>query len=134
MIPEFVNKWEENKYRLESYFRNHKQSNYASYRSIFEKIFQLCFNTEDEEWSLAGITKVDNGSYQGTIIFIIPKATYQPDVSDYVMTYVEYGSCSGCDTLEAICMYGYDEKPSESQIKEYMTLSLHLVQRLRRLI
>jgi len=41
-----------------------------------------------------------------------------------------YGSCSGCDTLQAISDYD-DGRPSELQLKEYMALALHLVQKMR---
>lgn len=39
---------------------------------------------------------------------------------------------SGCDTLMAISGYS-DELPNEEQVKDYMTLALHLVQKLKRL-
>jgi hypothetical protein len=53
------------------------------------------------------MTVIDDGDYQGTQIFIIPTDTYQPSVKDYVMTDTYYGSCSGCDTLQAISGYDY---------------------------
>ena len=74
------------------------------------------------------MTIIDDGDYQGTQIFIIPLNTYQPNVKDYVYTNTYYGSCSGCDTLQAISYYDR-ELPSETQIKEYMQLALHLLQK-----
>ncbi len=76
------------------------------------------------------MTVIDNGDYQGTLIYIIPRDTYQPDVEDYLVTNNYYGSCSGCDTLQAITEYS--SKPlSNGQIEDLMTLALHLVQRLK---
>lgn len=75
------------------------------------------------------MTVIDNGDYQGTQIFLIPMETYQPSVEDYVYTNTYYGSCSGCDTLQAIQSYDYNELPNEEQIKDYMTLALHLLQK-----
>ncbi len=75
------------------------------------------------------MTVIDNGDYQGTQIFIVPLNTYQPRAEDYVYTNTYYGSCSGCDTLLAILDYDTDKKPSENQIKDYMTLALHLLQK-----
>ena len=42
------------------------------------------------------------------------------------MTYVDYGSCSGCDTLQSIQSFSGD-KPTDSQLKDYMTLCKDLV-------
>ena len=74
------------------------------------------------------MTVLDHGSYQGTQVFILPRDTYQPNVAEYVYTYVEYGSCSVCDTLQGISGYE-DELPCEEQIVDYMILALHLLQR-----
>ena len=45
---------------------------------------------------------------------------------------VGYGSCSGCDTLEGIRHYN-DDKPTEEQVRDYMTLALHIVQGMKRM-
>ena len=75
------------------------------------------------------MTVIDNGDYQGTQIFIIPINTYQPGVDEYVYTHTYYGSCSGCDTLQAIQSWDGDELPNEEQVKDYMELALHLLQK-----
>jgi len=51
---------------------------------------------------------------------------------DLRANFVSYGSCSGCDTLEAIRDYSGDT-PTEKQLDEYMTLALHVVQGLRQI-
>lgn len=71
---------------------------------------------------------IDDGDYQGTLLFVIGAKGYQP--SEYWFVKVYYGSCSGCDTLEAI--RGYNNRlPSEEQVKGYMTLALHIIQGLK---
>jgi hypothetical protein len=133
MIQEIVIQWEENKVKLEEYFRTTKQEEYSkSYKQILTKVFELCIQKADEYsgFDVSKMTVIDDGDYQGTEIFIIPKDTYQPSVGDYVITNTDYGSCSGCDTLQRICSYE-DDIPTEDQVKEYMTLSLHLVQKLK---
>lgn len=65
---------------------------------------------------------------QGALVYVIGATGYQPDKYWYVK--VGYGSCSGCDTLEAIREY-QDGKPTERQVNKYMTLALHIVQGLR---
>jgi len=134
MITKLVKQWEENKHKLEEYFKTTKQDEYDSYETIVKKVFEICLPeaTDYSGWNLDKMTVIDDGDYQGTQIFIIPTDTYQPSLEDYVMTDTYYGSCSGCDTLQAISGYDYD-LPTEEQVKEYMTLALHLVQKLKRL-
>ena len=134
MITELVKQWEENKHKLEEYFKTTKQDEYDSYENIVKKVFELCIpeTTTYGGWALDKMTVIDDGNYQGAQIFIIPADIYEPSVEDYVMTYTYYGSCSGCDTLQAISNYDYD-LPTDEQVKEYMTLALHLVQKLKRL-
>lgn len=136
MEKEFIKQWEENKYKLEEYFKTTKQEEYSSsYEQIVRKVFELCLLKADDYrgFDLSKMTVIDDGDYQGTQIFIIPVDTYQPSVSDYVMTHNYYGSCSGCDTLMSIHDYR-DGLPSDEQVKEYMSLSLHLIQKLKWLV
>lgn len=133
MIQELILQWEENKHKLEEYFRTTKQGEYHTYEQIVRKIFELCLTKADDRgngFDISKMTVIDDGDYQGTKIFIIPKDTYQPIASEYVVTNTYYGSCSGCDTLQSISDYDYD-LPTEGQVKEYMTLALHLVQKLK---
>lgn len=132
MIKSFINSWEKNKSNLEEYIRTHKQVEYDSYRILVKLIFDLVINPDvdtyrDDIFDTDKIDVLDHGDYQGTLIFILHRDTYQPLVDDYIYTYVYYGSCSGCDTLQAIHHYDEDE-PDENQVEDYMTLCLHLVQ------
>jgi len=76
------------------------------------------------------ITVIDHGNYQGTLLFIVGAKGYQP--STYWAIYVSYGSCTGCDTFEAIKGYD-DEAPTEEQVRDYWTLMLHMVQAMCRI-
>lgn len=132
MEKQIVKQWDANKDKLAEYFRNTPQREYCgSYLEILKKVFELVLI--DKEYMLDKITVVDDGDYQGTQIFLIPENTYQPSESEYYITSVSYGSCSGCDTLQAINGYSDDEKPDENKVQEYMTLSLHLIQRMKTL-
>ena len=135
MIQEIIKKWEENKYKLEEYFSTTKQEEFASYETIIQKIFELVINSDEDSYERFNINKmtvIDDGDYQGTQIFIIPKDTYQPNIDDYLITHTYYGSCSGCDVLEGIRNYS-SGLPTEQQVKEYMILALHLVQKMKRI-
>jgi hypothetical protein len=71
------------------------------------------------------IHEIDDGDFQGTLVFVIAAGGYQPNEYWYVKVY--YGSCSGCDTLEGIRCYS-DDPPTKKQLDAYMTLALHIVQ------
>jgi hypothetical protein len=70
---------------------------------------------------------IDHGNYQGTLIFIVGETGYQP--SRYWYCGVYYGSCSGCDTFEAVRGYrDYDQPAPPREIEGYLTLALHMLQ------
>ncbi len=135
MDLDIIKLWEENKSRLREYFSTTKQSEYDDYKIILRKIVELVLNNNNSgylEYDAENISVIDNGDYQGTLVFLIPRDTYQPSEDDYLVTYVSYGSCSGCDILQSI--HSYDcGLPDEDQIKDYMTLCLHLIQKMKSL-
>ncbi len=136
MIQEFVSAWGKRKTDLENYFRKTPQGQYDSYETLVKLIFQFVINAEIAEkcgmteYDINRLHVIDDGNYQGTLLFIIPKDMYQPSADDYVITTVSYGSCSGCDTLLSISRYE-EGIPNEQQVKDYMTLCLHLLQRMK---
>lgn len=79
------------------------------------------------------IHTINDGDYQGTLVFVIGEYGYQPYT--YWVTKVSYGSCSGCDTLEAIYSDGSrweeDAKLTPSQVEDLYTLTLHMIQQLK---
>lgn len=134
MIKHYVKQWEENKEKLESVLKTIPVP--SSYKQLVELIFEHVLKYADEDIGYGykhnpdEMTIIDNGDYQGTQIFIIPFDTYQPGVSEYVFTSTYYGSCSGCDTLQAISCWS-DETPNKQQLEDLMTLCLHLVQNIK---
>ena len=72
------------------------------------------------------ITEIDHGEYQGTLIYVIGEPGYQP--SNYVVTKVDYGSCSGCDTLDRILE---DTDNQEQQLNDLLILCLHIIQHMK---
>lgn len=65
---------------------------------VINKVSDNCF----EYWADEDhIHVIDDGDFQGSLIFAIPKRTYQPSPYEYIFAYTYYGSCSGCDALEA---------------------------------
>lgn len=126
MIQEFVDIFMSRKSVLEEiYSKKHPDD----YKEIVTNVINV-LNPEgkSELPDSTNIVEIDHGDYQGTLIYVIPETGYSPDKYWYVRIY--YGSCSGCDTLQAINMYDEDP-PTLEQHAAYMMLSLHVVQRLK---
>ncbi len=138
MIEKFVKAWDENNKLLLKEFENNEPVNY---KDIVKKLVTIVinpyleknrFDSDFPNYSLDidNMTIIDNGDYQGTNIYIIPFDTYQPDTSNYVFTYNEYGSCTGCDTFYHI---RDDYNTKEEKAKRFHTLALHILQRFKQL-
>ncbi|MEL3959454.1 hypothetical protein NST17_20085 [Caldifermentibacillus hisashii] len=138
MLKFCIEQWNKNKDKLRKDIEdNFAEYNNASYKDLVVKVVDIIFNDEDDyygdKFDSENITEIDNGDYQGTLLYIIPQDTYQPSESEYLMTYVGYGSCSGCDTLQAIQMWSFDDEDvrddeKEQFIKDMLGLCLNLVQ------
>lgn len=127
MISEFVERFMSHKATLREKFATHP----SNYEGIVKAVVEVIADPDEYDTpDPARITKIDHGGYQGTLVYVIGATGYQP--SDYWYVKVSYGSCSGCDTLEAIRGYS-DEPPTEEQKEEYLTLALHIVQGLKKM-
>jgi hypothetical protein len=127
MIKEFVDLYMKNKETLELTFKNKHPENY---KEVVCNVIGILKTDDYDCISNKRVHEIDDGDYQGTLVYIIGADGYQPD--DYWYVKVGYGSCSGCDTIEAIREYSED-LPTEGQVKDYMTLCLHIVQGLKKL-
>lgn len=123
MTKELVDKFIENK---ESVMNELKEKQWSSYENLL-KVCLKYVSSEFFEPDLEKIHTINDGDYQGSYLFVIPETDYQP--SRYIITGVQYGSCSGCDTLQGISEYSSDA-PSEQQVRDYYTLCLHIVQKM----
>ena len=136
MIKYCIEKWDKNKDILRSALGNNKLLNnvlnknddplqYLEYKDLVKLTVMFILNDENE-WNVNKIKEIDDGDYQGTLLYLIPEDTYQPDSSEYLMTFVEYGSCSGCDTLQAIQCF-LDTKSRDKSIDDLMNLCKDLI-------
>lgn len=145
MIKEMVEKWYKNKGKLEQWL---KTTHPKTYKVIVEKLFELVINDYDYDWenfNVSKITVINDSCHDGTQIFVIPRNKCTPEIYDYLITNTYYGSCTSSDTLKGIrdddndyddeeCTEEDDrmyDTPTEGQVKDYMTLALHLVQKLK---
>lgn len=128
MIKEFVDRFMEKNPELRAVFT---EAHPEDYKAVIKAVVSI-LNDGNDYGSIdpERIHQIDDGDYQGTLVFVIAATGYQP--SDYWYVKVSYGSCSGCDTLEAIRDYS-DDKPNEEQVRDYMTLALHVVQGLKKM-
>lgn len=93
MIPKIIQKWEQNKGKLQEWFKATPQSE-LDYLIIVKALFTHVidgYNTDE-------ISVIDDCEVQGTQIFLIHEDTYSPDYDNYLITHTYYGR-TGCDTL-----------------------------------
>ena len=130
MIQEFVNRFMDKKSELRFMF---SEKHPEDYKDLVQKVISVLHDPSDVDAIDPGrVHEIDHGDYQGTLVYVIADDGYQPDTYWYVK--VGYGSCSGCDTLEAICSFvDCDDKPTSQQVDDYMTLALHIVQGLKKM-
>jgi hypothetical protein len=127
MIEAFTKAWFANLHTMrEKFTAKHPDD----YKEVVRSAVQMLADasTEYDKPDPERIHEIDDGDYQGTHVYVIGAQGYQP--SRYWYVKVSYGSCSGCDTLQAISEYSSDP-PNSKQVSEYMTLALHIVQGLR---
>lgn len=130
MIDKIIKVWDNRKNELEEQFKEKHPDHYSD---IVKKIFTLLKSDKsfdyDDRPNSAIIHEINDGSYEGTILFLCPSGEYTP--YKYYYCLVNYGSCSGCDTYEYIRNIDYGDIPTEEQVKQYMTLALHIVQSIK---
>jgi hypothetical protein len=129
MIEAFTKAWFANLHTMREKFSKKQPDDYEE---VVRSVVEMLAGSLDEYDSPdpSRIHEINDGDYQGTLVYVIGSGGYQP--SKYWYVKVSYGSCSGCDTLEAL--RGYDDRPpDDEQIRGYMTLALHIVQGLRQM-
>lgn len=122
MIQTFVDRFMQNKDKLKETFTTTPPDDYSDIvRAVIETITTDTYS--DFAPDPDRVHSINDGDYQGTLVFVIGEKGYQPSTYYYVQ--VDYGSCSGCDTLEACRM--------NDDVDGYMTLALHIVQALKKM-
>ena len=125
MLKIIRDKWDRNKDKLQETLIKGNTFNECSYIDLVKLSFQIIFNSDGEgdQLDIKKITEIDDGDYQGTLLYLIPFETYQPSEYEYLMTHVSYGSCSGCDTLQSIQDQDYSKRfLTDQQVSDFMTL------------
>jgi hypothetical protein len=124
MIQALVDRFMKKKKLIAKAFEDHP----SHYINIVEAVVSaISEESPDCDLDYSRIHEICNGGYKGELLYIIPSKYSR---AKYWFVIINYGSCSGCDTLKAIRKYEYG-KPSKNQVKDYMTLALHIVQGLK---
>ena len=127
MITEFTDRFIAKQAQVKAAFAAAHPENY---KAIVRLVVEIIRGDEYESPDPERIHQIDDGDYQGTLVFVIGCGGYQP--SDYWYVKVGYGSCSGCDTLESLKNY-CDDPPTPEQVDGYYTLALHIAQGLKKM-
>lgn len=131
MIQDFVDRFMAARDQIKNEFtREHP----GDYKDIVRVVIKAITVPDDYDYpDPERISVIDHGHYQGTLLFVIGAHGYQP--RDYWYAMVDYGSCSASDTFQSIrddCE-DWSNPPNHRQIDDYMTLALHIVQRLKKM-
>jgi len=129
MLREYTDRYVENK---ENIIKKIEKDKPCSYEGILTIAIEFIANDEYNELKKDNkIHTIDDGDYQGTLLFIMPANTYQP--YKYFWTMVAYGSCSGCDTIQrTLDDYGYGEERDWNKVaEEFYILGLHMIQNMK---
>lgn len=99
----------------------------SGYEGIVKDVVRIISDPEEyDDPDPERIHRIDDGDYQGTLVFVIAAKGYQP--YKYWYTVVSYGSCSGCDTFE-----GIRDDAADAAAKQYGDLALHVLQGLKKM-
>lgn len=128
MITEFIDRFQEIKPKLLEKFSIKEPK---SYEDIFKQTIKMMFPEYDdlEYPDFERITVIDDGDYQGTLVFVVSSRDYQP--RDYWVSSVDYGSCSSCDTFQSYYTFGHN--PEESA-PEMVTMALHMIESMKKIL
>ena len=125
MIQEFVDRFMLRRESLRAVFaRRHPER----YKQIVEMVIATIAKDEYGEHTLdpSRIYEITNETTcTSDTLFVIAGDCF----TSFWAVKIFYGTCAECDILAGIRDYDEDEdKPSEEQVKDYMTLALHIVQ------
>jgi hypothetical protein len=139
MIQKYVDAWFRNKHKAEEKLRKKIPGSYCDIvKMVVEVLEDNQYGDYESILSPENIVQLGGEDYQGDYLYIIQeKSGWSGSLRDsWCAVIVSYGSCSGCDTLEYIHSlngYPYNNEPSEEQVKQCMTLCLHVVQGLKKI-
>lgn len=127
MIKYAVKKWDKNSHYLRDVLMglDKEQREDLFYDELMEMCVKYILNRDSDEFEqyCEKVTRILIGEYSGSILYVIaPKEDI--GVSGFLLSYIEYGSCSLCDTLENIF---WKSRNMKEQVDGLMALCKDLV-------
>lgn len=129
MIQEFIDIYVENKKEIRAKITKDFTDYSDIVKFVIDNINEYSVESKYRLPCSELIHEIDDGDYQGTLVYVIGAHGYQPYKYWYVR--VGYGSCSGCDALQAI--HDYRGVLSEEAKDDYMLLILHIFEGLTKM-
>lgn len=126
MIKFALEKWDKNNKKLREVIANTpvEERKKWDYDNLMYLVSKLIF--EFDTLDLHDITYDGGENYNGTLMFLIPMNCVPEAPHDWLMSYIDYGSCTVCDTLQRI-QYTSESDPDIDAIDEYMHLCRDMV-------
>lgn len=134
MIQKYVDAWFRNKHKVEkNLYKAHPQDYGQLVTMVVFALDDDGYQKYESRLDPSKIHTFGGDDYQGDYLFLIQeKHPGYGSAESWCTVLVGYGSCSGCDTLQRIEADGeYGKPPNAEQVKQYMTLCLHIVQGLK---
>ncbi len=127
MIKFALNRWDDNNKKLREVITNTPVKERKSWE--YTDLVYLVATTV-YEFELPDVRSIRYGgecNYQGTLVFLIPMDDSPSTEREWLMSYIGYGSCTVCDTLQSI-QCGDGESDSDIDVvDEYMKLCRDIV-------
>ncbi len=122
MIQEFVEQWDRKKDRLRQRIAECRPDEY-------KQLVELVAEIMDEGKTLdpSRVFEFWGSDYQGNALYVLRGKDNVYEGDCFYTVKVDYGSCSGCDTLQSIVV----DFAGDKQLDRYMKLCLHIVQELK---
>lgn len=126
MIKIMKDLWDKNSNALRDKLSSWSELNTCTYIDLVRLTFDTIYNDGSQKVNLdledKHIHEIDDGDYQGTLLYVIPFCGYQPDAENYIMTFIYYGSCSGCDSLMDAQSWTDHDGTEEQRIATFMSI------------
>lgn len=126
MIKFALNRWDDNNKKLREVIANTpvEERKHWDYENLVYLVATTVY-----EFELSDVRDIVYGgeaNYQGTLVFLIPMTESPFTEREWLMSYIGYGSCTACDTLQGI-QYDDESDSDIDAVDEYMNLCRDIV-------
>ena len=122
MMKIMAEKWGRNSQKLkEALFKVNASS--IEYENLAALTFNIIWNDPDELCTVCtpAIEQLGERGYSGDLVFVVPTDSDEIEPGTFFLTYISYGSCSGCDALYSI-KDDIGDVPPEQTVEDLMLI------------